>query len=293
MRFLVLFFCLIIAVYSCHAQTPEPKLLHFHDFNFIIHLTKNKLFNEAESEKDKLFADTTLHPLYLDSVNYIFGMEYYNAKKFEAAKQSFLKVSDNVFFFYKARYLAGLIDTENSNFDNAINNYNNIGESDNIDLNELKEFEIAGLYLLKKNYQKFDSLTQNKKFKNNLLSVELDNLKKYAAIDQKIKRKSMFVAGALSAVVPGLGKVYAGNNGQALATFLTCGLFGAVATENIIKQGIKNPQSIFFTGMFGLFYIGNIWGSALSVQLVKTEKQFENKHNILVGLKLPINKFFN
>jgi hypothetical protein len=103
----------------------------------------------------------------------------------------------------------------------------------------------------------------------------------------------MFVAGCLSAVVPGLGKVYAGNNGQALATFLTCGLFGAIATENIIKQGIKNPQSIFFTGMFGLFYIGNIWGSALSVQLVKTEKQFENKHNILVGLKLPISKFFN
>jgi uncharacterized membrane protein YfcA len=49
----------------------------------------------------------------------------------------------------------------------------------------------------------------------------------------------------------------------------------------------------FFSGMFGLFYIGNIWGSAISVQLVKTEKQFENKHNILVGLKLPISKFFN
>jgi hypothetical protein len=87
--------------------------------------------------------------------------------------------------------------------------------------------------------------------------------------------------------------VYAGNNGQALASFLTCGVFGAIASENIIKYGIQHPQALFFTSMFGLFYIGNIWGSALSVQLVKTEKQFENKHNILVGLRLPISKFFN
>jgi hypothetical protein len=220
-------------------------------------------------------------------------MEYYNAKKFKEAKESLLRVSDSVFFYYKARYLAGLIDVEIDLIDSALSNYANISESNNTDLNELKEFEIAGLYLLKKNYEKFDSLILNYNFKNSLLNEELDNLKKYALVDRNIKRKSMFVAGCLSAVVPGLGKVYAGNNGQALATFLTCGLFGAIATENIIKQGIKNPQSIFFTGMFGLFYIGNIWGSALSVQLVKTEKQFENKHNILVGLKLPISKFFN
>ena len=220
-------------------------------------------------------------------------MEYYNAKKFEKAKQAFLQVSDSVFFFYKARYLAGLIDIENNNFDAAIENYANISESNNTDLNEMKDYEIAGLYLLKKNYLKFDSLTSNYNFKNTFLNSELDNLKKYANVDRNIKRKSMFVAGCLSAVVPGLGKVYAGNNGQALATFLTCGLFGTVAAENIIKQGINNPQAIFFTSMFGLFYIGNIWGSALSVQLVKTEKQFENKHNILVGLKLPISKFFN
>jgi len=93
-------------------------------------------------------------------------------------------------------------------------------------------------------------------------------------------------------VIPGLGKVYAGNNGQALASFLTVGLMAGITAENYIRLGIEHPQTIFFAGMFSLFYIGNIWGSAVSVQVVKIEKEFENKHNILVGLKLPVSKFF-
>jgi hypothetical protein len=57
-------------------------------------------------------------------------------------------------------------------------------------------------------------------------------------------------------------------------------------------MGIKHPQTIFFTGLFGLFYVGNIWGSAVSVQVVKIEKQLENKHNILVSIKIPVSKLF-
>ena len=293
MRKLALIFCFLLQFFGTKAQSLQKDVSYYNDFNFIIHLAKNKLFNEAEKERDLLFADINLNTLYLDSVNYFIGLEYYNEKKYEEAKRSFLKVSDGVFFYYKARFLAGLIDTENSKIDSALYNYNSIEESSNPDLNDLKQFEIVGLYLLQKKYKTFDSLALNCSFKNKVLTEELENLKKCANIDRNIKRKSMFVAGCLSAVVPGLGKVYAGNNGQALATFLTCGLFGAIATENMIRQGVKNPQTIFFSGMFGLFYIGNIWGSAVSVQLVKTEKQFENKHNILVGLKLPISKFFN
>jgi TM2 domain-containing membrane protein YozV len=138
----------------------------------------------------------------------------------------------------------------------------------------------------------FDSLSNYHNFQNPLIKEELENLKKYSSIEKKIKRKSPFIAGTLSAIIPGLGKVYAGNNGQALASFLTCGLIGAVAAENYVKMGIKHPQTIFFTGLFGLFYVGNIWGSAVSVQVVKIEKQLENKHNILVSIKIPVSKLF-
>jgi hypothetical protein len=289
-KLLILIF--FFKILDFNSQTANDSIRNFDDFNFIIHLSKNKLFTEAEKETEKLFSRPNLDPLYKDSINYFLGIEYYNDKKFPEARKHLIAVSDQVFFYYKAHYLAGNIDAENNHSDSALVNYNSIEESTNANLNELKQFELSGLYLLNRNYKMFDSLSQNYNFKNPLIQEELQNLKKYELVEKKIKRKSPFVAGALSAVVPGLGKVYAGNNGQALAAFLTCGLMGVVAGENYIRMGIQNPQTIFFTGLFGLFYVGNIWGSAVSVQLVKIEKQLENKHNILVSIKIPINKFF-
>ena len=289
-RILILIF--IFKAIDFNSQTANDSIRNFDDFNFIIHLSKNKLFTEAEKEAEKLFTKSNLNPLYKDSINYFLGIEYYNEKKFKEARKHLIAVSDQVFFYYKAHYLAGNIDAENNMTDSALVNYNSIEESTNATLNELKQFELSGLYLLNRNYTKFDSLSQNCTFKNPVIQEEVQNLKKYSIIEKKIKRRSPFIAGTLSAIVPGLGKVYAGNNGQALATFLTCGLMGVVAGENYIRMGIKNPQTIFFTGLFGIFYVGNIWGSAVSVQLVKIEKQLENKHNILVSIKIPINKFF-
>ena len=124
------------------------------------------------------------------------------------------------------------------------------------------------------------------------LHAEQQSMLQYGEINRKLKRKSPFVAGMLSAIVPGLGKVYAGNNGQAIASFLSVGLIGGIAVENYIKQGITHPQTIIFGVITSVFYIGNIWGSALSVQLIRNEKNLENKNNILVSLRMPLHKFF-
>ena len=287
---LLIFSFSFITIYS---QVVKDENNNYDDFNFIIHLSKNKLFTEAENESEKLFNRNNLNPFYKDSINYFLGLEYYNNKKFSEARKHLVSVSDRVFFYYKSRYLAGNIDAEDGSIDSALANYSKIEESTNEMLNELKQFELLGLTLLNKNYSQFDSLAETCNFQNTLIQEEFQNLRKYSAIEKKIKRKSPFVAGALSTVIPGLGKIYSGNNGQAIATFLTCGLMGAVAGENYLKLGIKHPQTLFFSGLFGLFYVGNIWGSAVSVQLIKIEKQLENKHNILVSLKIPINKFFN
>ncbi|MCW3076266.1 MAG: hypothetical protein JWO32_875 [Bacteroidetes bacterium] len=282
------FLFLTLAVFS-----QNENITFFNDFNFIIHLSKNKLFKEAEFERGKLFKQKDIATLYKDSINFFLGQAYYNDNKPESARKHFMEVSEQPFFYYKARYLAGMIDAEMERVDSSITNFVGIGLSTSEDLNELRSFELAGMALLKKRYGVFDSIMQVSQFKNPLIRSEGENLKNYCVIDKKIKRKSAFVAGALSTIIPGLGKVYVGNNAQGLAAFLTCGLMGAIAAENYIHLGIEHPQTLFFAGMFTLFYVGNIWGSAVSVQLVKIEKQFENKHNILVGLKLPVSKFFN
>ena len=152
MKNFILCLCCMVPQLKLVAQTSPNEIAYYNDFNFIIHLTNNKLFDEAEKERDALFSAKDLNPLYIDSVNYFIGMAYYNEKKFDQARQSLLKVSDNVFFYFRARYLAGLIDTENNQLDAALVNYKAISESTNPDLNDLKNFEIAGIYLLKKNF---------------------------------------------------------------------------------------------------------------------------------------------
>jgi hypothetical protein len=291
MRRTLVYFFIVTSTLLCSQQIPENRF--YNEFNFIIHLANNKLFAEAESEKQKLFSKEDLPEAYHDSVNFFIGMAYYKEKKFSEARQSFLNVSDETFLFYKAHYLAGNIDAENNAPDSALKNYHSIPENTNEALNELKSFEIAGLYLLKSDYAKFDSISGSDTYRDPVIRQEFENLKTYSERGRRIRRKSPLLAGTLSAIVPGLGKVYAGNNGQALASFLTCGLMAVVAGENYYHLGITHPQTIFFTGLLGFFYVGNIWGSALSVQLVKIEQQLENKHNILVGLKVPIHQFFN
>jgi hypothetical protein len=286
-------FIFILLIFILDSNAQDGQKVFFNDFNFIIHLTRNKLFREAESERSKLFSNPLLGQKYRDSVNYFLGLTYHEDHQDELARKSLLQVSDETFFYYKAHYLAAMIDADKGMPDSSISIVKIITPNTNETLNELKTFELAGLHLLKNNHPYFDSVYNSNAFKNTLLKDEIENLKKYSENGKRIKRKSPLMAGVLSAIVPGLGKVYAGNNGQALATFLTCGLMGGVAAENYFNLGITHPQTLFFTALFGVFYVGNIWGSAVSVQVVKIEKQLENKHNILVGLKLPIDKFFN
>jgi TM2 domain-containing membrane protein YozV len=289
-RLTILLFFFIVKLGE--AQNTNDEL--FKDFNFIIHLSKNKLYKEAEDERTRFFLKPELSQAYRDSVNFFLGYSYYNSGKFPLAKTRLMEVSsESSFFYYKGRFLSTLIDAENNFPDSAFKTVKSIELSTSNDINELKYFELAGTALLKKDFLLFDSLNKVAVFTNTIISQEFSMLQSYRNSEHIKRRKSAFLAGSLSAIVPGLGKVYVGNNGQALATFLTCALMGGIAFENYYRLGIRHPQTIFFTGVSALFYIGNIWGSALSVNVARIEKQREKKHNILVSLKLPVHIFFN
>lgn len=72
--------------------------------------------------------------------------------------------------------------------------------------------------------------------------------------------KSPFLAGTMSAILPGSGQLYAGRYGDALTSLLLNGLFiagtvVAVQNDNYALAGV--------TGLIGLpFYIGNIYGAS-------------------------------
>ncbi len=78
--------------------------------------------------------------------------------------------------------------------------------------------------------------------------------------NRELPRKSPALAGAMSAVVPGSGYLYAGRYGDGLVAFVVNGLFIA-GTVAAIHQ--ENYAVAAIVGGIGVpFYIGNIYGSA-------------------------------
>ncbi|MBR5924881.1 MAG: hypothetical protein IKZ60_05405, partial [Bacteroidales bacterium] len=102
------------------------------------------------------------------------------------------------------------------------------------------------------------------------------------------KDKSPWLAGAMSAVIPGSGKIYAGDLRSGVSTFLIVGALGAMAAESWAKLGIKDWRTITLSSLFGIFYTANIYGSALSVSLTKQAYEDAQKATLLFDLRIPL-----
>ena len=97
-------------------------------------------------------------------------------------------------------------------------------------------------------------------------SSEFKEYKKY------YKRKP-FTAGLLSAMVPGLGKLYAGRKKSFTFTLVTHIIFAVRTIETVKVLGWKNPWTIFNLGFSGAFYFANIYGSFSDMKKIKKERR--------------------
>lgn len=99
------------------------------------------------------------------------------------------------------------------------------------------------------------------------------HLKYYFNDFKKFNNRKPVLAGLLSAVVPGLGKLYNGRARTFKSSFLVNAFFGAQAFEAIRVNGIKNAYSVISAGIFSVFYLSNIYGSYHDLKRVKIEKK--------------------
>lgn len=289
MRLLFLFFLFLGLGRSYGQGNPSFNS----DLDFLIHLSSNQLQRETQFQYDAIKTSIGSDINKLDSLNYLMGFLSYKSDSLLQARSYLGEVSNNNLLYYKSKIYHSYISLKIDQPDSSVNQLLKITPQNNPTLDQLIKFQLAGSYLLNGNYFKCDSLSMLFNSKDSVLMNEQMNLINYSSIYKKNKRKSAFVAGSLSALVPGLGKVYAGNTAQGLSSFLRVGILGAITAENYLRLGIKHPQTILFASLFSAFYIGNIWGSALSVQIVKTERDLENKANILVGIRVPIRYYFD
>lgn len=86
-----------------------------------------------------------------------------------------------------------------------------------------------------------------------------------------IPQKSPFLAGLLSGIIPGLGKVYTGHTVDGVLSFLTIAGFGYAAYDGFATDGSSSVRGWVFGSLASGLYLGNIYGSALSASIVRDE----------------------
>ncbi|MBN1798951.1 MAG: hypothetical protein JW822_10255 [Spirochaetales bacterium] len=102
------------------------------------------------------------------------------------------------------------------------------------------------------------------------LATELNN---FTVQGQSLPYKSPVFSGILSAVIPGSGKIYAGNFMDGLFSLITVGIFGGMAAYSFYEDGAESVPGWIYTAVGGIFYLGNIYGSVTAAHLYNERQE--------------------
>jgi len=146
-----------------------------------------------------------------------------------------------------------------------IKTINSAGDGINSELIKEKYFLLGGincLYL--KNWETAlillgDPALEKSEYKDlkDKLIILLEKSKSY-------DKRNPVIAGILSAIIPGSGKMYAGKPWDGLFSLITISIFGGMAAYSFLEQGLYSVSGWTYTSLGGVFYLGNIFGSVLA-----------------------------
>lgn len=264
----------------------------FHkELKFIKYLQNNNQLQDAACALKNIQTQNLTVPQ-LDSLHFEKGMFYYNLKKLDTSVLSFLLVSKNDIRYNQSKLFAGYALSFLKETDSAKKIITDLNTKDSAE-QALKIVQLAGIALLQKNKIEFLQHQSLFTYTNYFLKQEEENLSKYGKAIFSYKKKSKFVAGALSAIIPGAGKWYAGKKKQALGAFFPILSSAILTLEAYNRGGIKDARFWIYGSIFTTFYIGNIWGSTVAVKVRNDEfnKVYENK--ILFDMHIPLRNFYN
>lgn len=89
----------------------------------------------------------------------------------------------------------------------------------------------------------------------------------YAEKGTDLPTRSPLLAGVLSTILPGSGRLYTGRLGDAVTTLFTVGLTGWQTYDGFRRDGLSSVKGWTLGTLCGIFYVGNIYGSVISARV--------------------------
>ena len=110
-------------------------------------------------------------------------------------------------------------------------------------------------------------------------------LSDFAEEGVNLPRKSKLLAGVFSGIVPGAGKVYSGYWRESIYPLIVIGFTTWRAYSNYKNDGAGSFGFLFYTSLGASFYLGNIYGSAVSAHNYNRKQE----ENLVDKIKIAIN----
>lgn len=264
------------------------------EIKFYKHLNSQKLYKDAETHLLQLSQKNRFTASQSDSIQFYLGYLYYETQKTKKAISPFsLLQNPNHPLFEKAHFTEAFVRSYNGDFFESDSVLLSLNPQKEV-LQELKTFQLAVNSLLARDYSRFDSLENKLTGKFYSFKKPLDNLIIARADLGNFKKKSTFLAGGMSTIIPGSGKMYAGKLGEGIASLLQCTFLGLQTLEAWNKKPTlkNNPRLWAYGGLFSVFYVGNIWGSVLSVHIRRKEFYDTIDNSIYVDMHIPLRTIF-
>ena len=259
-----LLFCFIILVPACCAQTNKidfyspGSIRKFADYLFC-----EKDYLRAANEYNRLIMDNPN-----DTVQFKIALCYSYIKDYASALKKFSTVVPTSSYYneseleqLKVRFLMNDFDGFRSSYHDSFINNSNKYSSDG-----KKLFNFSYLFTNEK-------LPAREEFLVPFTDNEYEEVSKYYDWKRDPPYKNAAVAGIMSAIIPGSGKIYAGETSDGIVAFLTTAVFSFIAYDNF--RANHNTRAWIWTSVAALFYAGNVYGSIASAQIYNARITFE------------------
>lgn len=287
--FIVGFFSSLLG-WAQESETLNQGLAGF-DLSFVHYLMDNKEYGDAIVVMRSIEKGGHVPAARLDSVHLLMARAYYLQEKIDSSIRYFSMVSSTSPHFSEASLFHAFGLMYQTKHKEAEAMLETLSPNDSVH-QEFIRFMRASNALMQRDFASYRAQSQQFRMVCRSSEWEQKQLPKWEEEQIKNRRKSAWKAGIMSALMPGSGKYYAGYRGQAIATLIPCLIFGAAGVESYFRAGPNSFPFIASTSLFGLFYLGNIWGSALSVKTLYEQRDREIRHHLLLDVQIPIHRLF-
>ena len=222
MKRLVLLLCTLLATGLVSAQNNWISK----DYDFVLYLIDNDMKADARS----LVAQERWQPS--DTLTYLLGWTEYNLRELESAIRRFEAVPPGSAFFEKALFYQVASRAHLGDYaggERLLTPYRGPHP-------EVSRLQLAGLALLQDKSEAYRRAAEGFSYKDYALEAAERALDAIYQQRYETRPKSPLLAAAASAVIPGLGKIYAGQVGEGISSMLVIGALGAITAEHWKKR---------------------------------------------------------